>query len=449
MKSNKGSKPQSQGGLSRVTCPQCFTKFRPEDVLWVSEHRDLFGQDSKVANAQLRFLPSRFAPNGLAIDPGGLPCHRVACPNCHLEIPRALLELSPFFLSILGAPGSGKSYFLAAMASQLRKTLPHSFQTSFADADAELNTRLKQSESGLFANARPDQAQGLHELVDKTQEQGDAYGYESVNFGSQSVQFLRPCAFTMQLQENHPNIEQRGFGKTICLYDNAGESFLPGSESATSPVTRHLAESSMLFFLFDPLQDSRFRALAPKELEQGLVDKSHLGAQEAVFQEAAKRIRTFAGLSVRDKYPRRVIVIVTKCDRWIHLATKQIATPYPVWSSNTEGANASVEQQNAFDIGMVDTVSKKVRKLLMSTTPEVVSAVENFSNKVTFVPVSATGGKIYVDKSSGLQHIRPGDAQPFWAEVPFLYALASSSMGLIPRTTTKPNAAPVKARQSG
>jgi len=84
--------------INRVICPQCWHKFAPQDVLWISEHQDLFNLDTRVPNAQLRFLPSRFTPNAEALDSRGFPCHRLACPNCHLEMPRSMLEMESFFL---------------------------------------------------------------------------------------------------------------------------------------------------------------------------------------------------------------------------------------------------------------------------------------------------------------------------------------------------------------
>lgn len=416
--------------LTRVTCPQCWHKFQPEDVLWISEHQDLFNLDSRVPNAQLRFLPSRFTPQAEAIDPRGFPCHRLACPRCHLEVARPMLELATFFLSIIGSPGSGKSYFLAAMARQLRRLLPIKFSTAFADADATFNMRLKQYEQSLFANARPDQLQELQELVHKTQVEGD--GYADVNFGNQSVRYARPYLFTMRLQENHPNIERRGYGRTICLYDNAGESYLPGQDSAAAPVTRHLAESSMLFFVFDPLQDSRFRRLEDS-LNDGIVDKSHLGSQEGVFEEAATRIRRFAGLSSSQKYNRPVTVIVTKCDRWLHLLFENPSEMSAFLPTRLPAEDGTMRPQTAIDVGMIDRVSQRVRQLLVATSTEIVSAVENFSKQVRYIPVSATGWSTHVDPKTGRPVIRPGEAEPFWAEVPFLYAMANSNLGLIPR----------------
>lgn len=424
------SATDSASTIAKVICPQCFEQFVPEDVLWISEHQDLFGKDDRVPEEQLRFLPSRFTASGQAVDPRGFPCHRLACVNCHLEVPRPMLELSPFFLSILGAPGCGKSYYLAAMASQLRRTLPLLFHTSFNDADATMNARLRKTETGLFANNRPDQVRMLHELIEKTQEEGD--GYASVNFGTQSVQYRLPFIFTMRMEANHPNPAVRGFGRSICLYDNAGESFLPGSDRTAAPVTRHLAQSRILFFVYDPMQDSRFRALDPA-MERGTIDKSHLGSQDSVFQEAARRIRMFAGLSTAQKYKRRVIVVVTKSDRWLHLLDRDLLTMTPVVDKMVTDDEGTAFRQNCVDVNMVRRVSGKLRDLLIRTTPEIVSAVEGFSERVDYIPVSATGMKTQVDDETSLQSMRPGDAKPLWAEVPFLYALAASSMGLLPR----------------
>lgn len=420
--------------LNRVMCPQCWHKFHPEEILWISEHQDLFDADHRVPNAQKRFLPSRFTPNAEAIDPRGFPCHKLACPNCHLEIPRPLLELQSLVLSVLGSPGSGKSYFLAAMASRLRHVLPLKFFTTFTDADASLNWRLKESERQLFANSRPDQIQELGELIQKTQEVGDEYGYAAVNFGSQSVNYLRPYAFTMQVQDNHPNPKRRGVGRAICLYDNAGESFLPGMDKSASPVTRHLAESRVLFFVYDPLQDSRFRGL-DAGLNAGLVDKSHLGSQEGVFQEAANRIRRYSGLSSREKYPRPVIVVVTKCDRWAKLIDWDLMSRSAIVEAPKTLADGSVVNLNGLDTGLIRDTSDKIRHLLSRVTPEIVSAVESFTDHACYIPVSATGAQTQVNPDTGQQAVRPGELQSFWAEIPFIYSLAISASGMIPKVS--------------
>jgi DNA helicase HerA-like ATPase len=113
--------------LRRITCPHCWEQFAPERILWISEHSDLLGDPRLGPEHQQRFLPTRFTVAGEAIDGKGFACHSLACPKCHLGVPWALLEMEPLFFSIFGAPASGKSFFLAAMAWELRKTLPLTF----------------------------------------------------------------------------------------------------------------------------------------------------------------------------------------------------------------------------------------------------------------------------------------------------------------------------------
>ncbi len=81
--------------LSQVTCPHCWERFQPEQVLWISEHVDLLGDPLLGPEQEQRFLPSRFTLDGDAIDARGMTCRALACPRCHLPVPRAMLEMEP------------------------------------------------------------------------------------------------------------------------------------------------------------------------------------------------------------------------------------------------------------------------------------------------------------------------------------------------------------------
>ena len=74
-----------------VTCAHCWHRFRPARILWVAQHEDLAG-DPVLKDEPLRFLPTRFNLEGMAIDGRGMVCNTMACPQCHLHIPRVLLE---------------------------------------------------------------------------------------------------------------------------------------------------------------------------------------------------------------------------------------------------------------------------------------------------------------------------------------------------------------------
>src|ERR1019366_8497429 len=91
-----------------ITCPHCWHVFSPDQILWVSEHADLMGDTVLGPEQSRRFLPSRFNTERQALDAKDTPCRTLACPRCHLVIPRALIENEPLFLSIIGGPASGK-----------------------------------------------------------------------------------------------------------------------------------------------------------------------------------------------------------------------------------------------------------------------------------------------------------------------------------------------------
>ena len=46
---------------------------------------------------------------------------------------------------------------------------------------------------------------------------------------------------------------------SLIFYDNAGEHFQPGRDSADSPGAQHVASSAGIMFLFDPFNNPDFR----------------------------------------------------------------------------------------------------------------------------------------------------------------------------------------------
>ena len=420
--------------LKRVACPHCWHNFPPEKILWVSEHNDLLGDTKLGEDSQQRFLPTRFSVMGEAIDSRGFPCHNLACPKCHLIIPRPLLEMEPLFFSIFGAPASGKSYFLAAMTWELRRILPMYFNLSFSDADPSMNQVLDEYKDALFSNPNPDSLVPLSSLIRKTEEQGDMY--DLVSYGSQTVSYPRPFLFCLKPELGHRNAEQTGrLGKTICLYDNAGESFQPGKDSTSSPVTRHMAHSRALFFVFDPTQDNRFREHIDLPTSNSI---SRTMRQEPILQEAAFRIRRYAGLGNSEKHSKPLIVILTKCDTWIHLLNED--TFPDAWVSITRSGSGDGDPESELNVLNLDSISRRsalCRQLLLQLCPEIVTAAESFASEVYYIPASAVGWDTEEDPESGMVGIRPSKAEPYWATVPFLFGLAKTSSGLISKAVKR------------
>jgi len=413
---------------SRITCAHCWHEFSPEESLWIAtDHPNLFG-DPRLGDQQtMRFLPSRFTPDGEAIDPEGQKTTRLACPSCHLEIARPLYQIAPVFFSILGAPASGKSYFLASMSWQLRQLFPSRFSIAMTDTDPVANARLHEYEEQQFLNPDPNALVSIA----KTQLDGDLY--DRVNMGTHVVSYPRPFLFTLQPMSSHPNYaKSNSVSKVMCLYDNAGEHFLPGSDSSTAPVTRHLALSKALFFLFDPTQDTRFRrACEGKSNDPQMQNRAARLARESVTRqdtillEAIQRVRRHAGLRDDQLDQRPLIVVVTKWDSWKDLIPEINQDP-PYRRTGT--ANYAL---HVLDGERIQQVSDKVGALLRRLTPEIVAAAEGFTKHLLVIPVSATGCAPEHDSETGAFGMRPKSLNPYWVEVPMLYAISKWCSGLI------------------
>ncbi len=227
--------------LKNITCPHCWHIFKPESILWIAEHSDLLGDPVLGQEQHIRFLPSRFTVAGEAIDPRGATCRQMACPRCHLPIIRDVLESPLLFISMIGGPGSGKSNLLASMSWLLRQTMARDFALQWGDVDAVTNRLVNSYEEQLFLAADPNKPTSIA----KTQEQGDIY--DVANIGGQSTAFTRPFIFKVRPTVAHPHCNRAAeITRLACLYDNAGESYLPGADTTSRPYTQHLGKAQLI-----------------------------------------------------------------------------------------------------------------------------------------------------------------------------------------------------------
>ena len=108
-------------------CPVCWTRFDAGDALSIAVHENLRGDPILGSDARLRFQPTRFNDQGLALDPMGLACTDIACPHCRRQLPPGYLERPHRIISLIGAPSAGKSYYLAVLTRVLQDRLPEDF----------------------------------------------------------------------------------------------------------------------------------------------------------------------------------------------------------------------------------------------------------------------------------------------------------------------------------
>lgn len=401
----------------------------------------MLGDPRLGAEQQQRFLPSRFDVRGNAVDGRGLSCTGLACPRCHLPVPRALLEFEPFFVSILGAPACGKSFYLAALTWELRRILSQQLALTLTDVDPVANRTLNEYEEHLFLHPQADDLVPVSDLIFKTQETGDLY--DVVRYGNQEVMYPRPFLFSLRAGKHHPHPAAASHtGRLLCLYDNAGESFQPGRESTRSPVTQHLAHSRLLLFLFDPLQDVRFRNACARG--GALPTANYVSRQDTVLLEAAARVRRIQGLASDAPIDRPLIVVLTKSDAWSGLLAEDLQTEPCV----------PVDSRSGLDRERIERCSGLLRSLLLRISPEIVTTAEGFSREVVYVAISALGASPIHSPHHKAMCVRPGSVRPSWVTVPLLYGLSRCLPGLIPlikrRTTASLSGrGPLEARSNG
>jgi hypothetical protein len=325
--------------------------------------------------------------------------------------------MKPLFLSLVGAPASGKSYFLASMTWRLRTTLPEQFFISFSDADGAANQWLSDYEELLFVQPSPD----AYASIDKTELRG--HQYKEVVLRGLPTSLPMPSVFALQAEESSLFHQGAGHfvGRSLVLYDNAGEHFQPGADSATDPGTQHLLHAESILFMVDPTKSPSFRRVLRQNSDPQLTRTTIIQRQDTVFTETINRIRLHLGLDGRQKYVKPVVVLLAKADLLAGELSQALDTNPWKWDHSC--------QAHCLDVSTLMRISYDTRCLAVQHIPEVVKAVETFAQDVLYVPVSALGCSPVADPRHGegvdtaLLVVRAGDINPKWVEVPLLYIL--------------------------
>lgn len=395
-----------------VTCPHCWHEFPPAQVRFVSEHESLRGDPVLGPGEPLRFLPSRFDSRCRAIDPLGATCSRMACPRCHLETPQPLLEMPETILSVVGAPGCGKSVMLAAASFSLRSGLVVP-GLDFLDADPTLNDLTLELESALFRSTSPDQPA----MIAKTDLSGRLY--RSFRLADASWTAPKPQLFV---------IGRSGVRRMLCLYDNAGEHFLPGRDTAQEPVTRHLSVSKAMVFVVDPTQDHRVvERLGGRD---SVVSKGGGGAaeqrQDLVLIEAANRVRRLRSLSAADRLPFRIVLALAKADIWGSLVEPTLDASFGQDSAKPRPSIAVPEG------AVLRRAHDACGRFLTETMPELLATARALDPDFRIVPFSGLGKPPGSNLGQAGLSIRPREVKPIWPAAPLVVALSEAEPSMFP-----------------
>ncbi|MCP4847751.1 MAG: hypothetical protein GY899_07390 [Verrucomicrobiaceae bacterium] len=388
-------------------CPTCWLRFDSGDVMHVAVHESLFGDPLLGEEHMRRFEATRFNDRGQALDEQGVPCTEIACPHCRRTLPPGFFDDPHRIFSIVGAPQSGKSYYLTVLIKLLQTTLFKKFGIVFRDADPTGNAPLNEMKSHLFSAQSPAQA-----FLTKTQLEGEMY--ERLPRYDKMVTLPKPFIFSLSGADTDEG------ACSVVFYDNAGEHFQPGQDSANSPGAQHIAASDAIFFLFDPTINPDFRACITGADDPQL--SSHVSdQQDVILAETEVRMKKLLGYGRRERVDTPFAVIVGKCDAWIDkIGVDKFRDPIA---------------DGRIDLGAIEENSAHVRALMEEYCPYIVANAETISSDVTYFASSAFGHTpVTFEDDKGITRIGPDPTKinPMFVEVPTLWALSRIQPELVP-----------------
>lgn len=385
-----------------LTCPVCWLKFDTGDIMHVAAHDSLRGDPVLGEDAPQRFLATRFNDHGQALDALGLPCPDIACPHCRRVLPPGFTETTHHIISIVGDQSAGKSYYLSVLLKVLPASLFNRFSVVFQDADPAGNAIINEMMRTLFGAQTPEGAR----LV-KTQLEGIMY--ERLPRHGRMVALPKPFVFSVA------DTADPARRCSLIFYDNAGEHFQPGRDSADSPGAQHVASSSGILFLFDPFNNPEFRQqIADRkdpQLERPVIDQ-----QSVLLSEMKVRIAKLRKLELRRQIDAPLAVLIGKCDAWLHLLGDE---PFQ------DPVGAGVLQ-----VDVLRANSARLRQFMKALCPAIVANAESISRDVLFFPVSSFGhAPVKIDAVDYVPD--PRRLRPFMVEVPVLWVLSRIAPELV------------------
>lgn len=390
-----------------LTCPNCWLRFERGNVLSIAAHESLRGDPVLGDDAKRRFLPRRFSADGMPLDAAGLPCPEMACPHCRRRLPHGFLQVPSHIVSVVGAPGAGKSYFLSVLIKVLPATLLRAFGVVFRDEDPTNNVLLNEMKQQLFAAEKREDA-----LLGKTVLEGRTYEWLP-RFGKR-VALPRPFVYGMSRRD--------GAGAcALVFYDNAGEHFQANVNLDESPGALHVAASSAILFLFDPASHPGFRRRLAGHPDPQLALRTQRDQQDLLLSEMEVRIKRLRGLDPSRQVETPLLVVIGKCDIWRHLIDA--------------GALRPAIRDGRLDQAAVDANSALLRDFLLEIDPSIVANAEALSANVRFFAASALGHspeRIEGGQFDGYLAPDPNRLRPIDVDVPVLWALARVAPHLVP-----------------
>jgi hypothetical protein len=433
-----------------ATCPHCWNSFQPHEAFFIAAHPELVGDPVLGEHVPKRLALTEVQITGKSIkDPKGFPIEDRACPSCRLQVPTAMLAKQPLFMSMAGAPSSGKTYYITSLIHALRQQLPRDFNLLFEYAISHDIKTIDDQISRLYAG-NPD----VPVFLEKTEATGGAT-YNQITIQGQTVDLPKPFLFAVRPTPSNIDFEAKAkkLHQHLAFYDCAGEHFQYGylrqTTRNTSRAFGHFAHANALLFTYDPLQDQpAIQRLSQQSADPQVREQRLISQQDKTFEAVVQQFRTLRKLSPTSSIKAPLLVCVQKYDVWAPLI--------PKWAQldATSVVRFATEGTSALDVQELNRHSLHIRKFLHDISPMFVAQAESNFSLVRYFAVSALGASPtpveidnedeYGNRTKGTKLcVRPRDLHPFRVTDPFLWLLAHWKL----IRTAIPQAKPVDGMQ--
>ncbi len=383
------------------TCPICWKTFPKGDVMNIAAHEELMGDPELGPYAKLRFVANRFNDLGQALDDRGVVSFELACPHCRGRLPTSFLSQNHLIFSVVGAPSSGKSYYLSTLLQLLPEELIRAHGCVLQDGDPSGNVRLNEMKNRLFSATTAEDA-----FISKTDFEG--LMYEQLPRNGKKVALPRPFVYHLR------KIKDTSRRAALVFYDNAGEHFKPTVSLDDSPGALHVAASSALFFLYDPTANREFRRRLRRKRDPQLRSQA-TDEQDTILAEMGIRVKKLKAKDSHELVDTPLAIMVGKCD---------------VWMSTLPDNALSIPENRPLTHDEIDRNSEITRNLLLDFCPTIVANAESISSCIRYFPISPLGHspkEIKEGPLAGKLAPSPRRLRPILATAPTLWALSETA----------------------
>lgn len=219
-----------------IICPYCFSSFPSKKLLWrcnsyFCQKKEKLEEDEKfhTYHQAAELKQPHILGKKVKVSRGYAKCDQCQeetnvriCPECHSKLPDSKENI---IVSIIGAPGAGKSYYVGTLLRQLRSHICK-FNCSLMFTTKDDEELYSRKFNINFEHGR---------VLDKTQRPSDENNFVGANM---------PILCDIQDKNN--------VTRTFTFFDAAGENF--DDEAIMRAVAKYLEHSTAILLLLDPLQ---------------------------------------------------------------------------------------------------------------------------------------------------------------------------------------------------